>query len=67
MSEVNYDEDRFADANKALSALVNDDDFPDGPVERVEVSFMANGEVSWRVWEPRAEEARQGFYSAEQF
>lgn len=56
-------EDRYPSAHRAIQAVINADDFPEGPVERIEVYCLASGEATWRVWEARAEEAVGGHLS----
>jgi hypothetical protein len=48
--------DRHRSAAKVLHEIQRHEDFPKGPVERIEIHILASGEVTWRVWEPRAEE-----------
>lgn len=59
-------EDRYPSAHHALHAVINADDFPEGPVERIEVYCLASGEATWRVWEARAEEPQGGHLSEEE-
>jgi hypothetical protein len=55
VTEPNGREDRFRPLPDALEDLLQAEDFPHGQVERFELYFHASGEVSWRVWTPRAE------------
>jgi len=49
--------DRYPDFADVLAALQEAEDLPDGPLERVEITTLASGEATCRVWTPRAEEA----------
>jgi len=64
MTEANTDEDRYLDAATALQKIVAADDFPQGQVERIEVTMLASGECTWRVWPARAEEPVGGYIAA---
>jgi hypothetical protein len=61
---VDPESDRYPDAKKIVARVFDEEDYPDGPVERIEVTLLANGEATWRVWAARAEEARGGFYAS---
>lgn len=58
--------DRFPSARKALHALQQHDDFPKGPVERIEINLVASGEATYRIWEPRADEPVGGLLTRDQ-
>lgn len=58
--------DRYPDINEVLRAISQHDDFPTGPVERIEINTFANGDATWRVFEPRSEEPVGGFYTSAQ-
>ena len=53
--------DRYPDINEVIVAAQQDEDFPEGPVERFEVTALASGEGTWRVWPARAEEPIGGY------
>jgi len=36
-------------------------ELPNGPVERLEITTLASGEATYRVWEPRADEPIGGY------
>lgn len=57
--------DRFLEARDAVDRVVNEDDFPAGPFERLEIHAHGSGDVTWRVWTPRAEEPVGGFVAAD--
>lgn len=59
--KVDPETDRYPTFDQAIKAVKEHDDFPDGPVERVEIVCHASGEASWRIYTPRAEEPRIGF------
>jgi hypothetical protein len=54
--DFNPNEDRYPSLRKVLHAVANHSDLPSGPVERVEVTTLASGEATARVWTARAEE-----------
>jgi hypothetical protein len=64
---VDTDSDRFVDVSDAIAAVTADEDFPQGPVERIEVRCHGSGEVTWRAWTPRAEDAVGGYFTSEHF
>jgi hypothetical protein len=51
------DSDRYPQLAEAFRALLQSDRIPDGPVERIEVTCLANGDITGRVWPPRAVES----------
>lgn len=61
VSDLETDADRHASVLKALQKLREQEDFPETGVERLEVYFHASGEVTWRAWEPRADEPVGGY------
>jgi hypothetical protein len=60
----NPDEDRFQSLSDAISSAREHEDFPTGQVEKFEIVCHASGEVTWRVWAPRAEEPLGGYVPA---
>lgn len=48
--------DRYPNIYDLLSNLQAHADLPNGPIERIEVTCLANGEGNCRWWTPRAEE-----------
>jgi hypothetical protein len=54
-------QDRYPDINAVLPLVFEEEDFPVGPIERFEVTLLASGEATARVWPARAEEP-VGFY-----
>lgn len=53
--------DRYRDMRDVFERVISDDDFPTGEVERLELVCHASGDVTWRVWTPRAEEPIGGY------
>jgi hypothetical protein len=41
--------------------MLDEAEFPDAPIERMEVTTLASGEASWRIFRARAEEAELGY------
>ena len=60
-SDFDPDADRYPSLDRVIQALKDDVDIPDGPVERVEMTFLASGEATYRVWTARAEEPAGGY------
>lgn len=54
--EFDHNVDRYPDLDRALAWAMQHEDFPHGPVERLEVTCLASNEATWRVWPARAEE-----------
>lgn len=48
--------DRYPKLKKVLSDLQQSDEIPDVPIDRLEVTTLANGEANARWWTARAEE-----------
>jgi len=61
--KVDHDADRYASAKRAVGAVLADGEFPEGPVERIELTLLASGEVTWRAWPARAADPVGGYYS----
>jgi hypothetical protein len=53
--------DKYPKLKKILAELVQADDIPDVPIERLELTTLANGDATYRYWEARAEESEGGF------
>lgn len=64
-SSTDTDSDRYPDAVTALRRIAGEAELPKGPVERIEATFLANGDCTYRVWEARSEEAAGGFIPVE--
>jgi hypothetical protein len=62
--DFDHNVDRYPTVAEALRKVINDPNFEGGVVERVDVRVQANGEVTYRYWEPRAEEPGVGFIPA---
>lgn len=60
-TKIDPDKDRHRSASDAIEAVLQHEDFPKGPVERVEIMCHASGDVTWRIWTPRAVEPLGGF------
>lgn len=59
--KFNHNVDRYPEFNQAMRRIIQEADIPDGPIERVEVTFLASGEATYRVWQARAEESEGGY------
>jgi hypothetical protein len=60
---TNTDEDRYPSIRKVVHKVLDEDDFPEGAVERLEVTCLASGEATWRVWRPREDDHLGGYYA----
>lgn len=56
------DIDRYRDITKVINEVLNEEDFPRGDIERLEITCLANGEATWRVWAARADDPVGGTY-----
>jgi hypothetical protein len=63
MVAFNPDQGNYLSPRKVLHAIVEEEDFPKGDVQRIEVAFQASGEVAWRVWAVGAEFPVGGVYA----
>jgi hypothetical protein len=43
-----------------MRRILQEAEIEDVPIERLEVNFLASGEVTYRYWAPRAEEPEGG-------
>jgi hypothetical protein len=53
--------DRYPEFGPAMRRIVAEAEIPDGPIERIEVTFLADGSATYRVWAPRADESDGGY------
>jgi hypothetical protein len=65
-TKIDTDKDRHPDFVKAMRTILQGADLPDGPVERIEAFFHADGSCTYRVWEPRAENSEGGYISPDE-
>jgi hypothetical protein len=56
-----HNADRYPDFNRAMRRIIEEAEIPDGPIERMEINFLASGECTYRVWAPRADESEGGY------
>lgn len=59
--QLDTDKDRYPTATEGLRRVVSEANLPEGPIEYLEVRFMADGSATYRVWTPRAEEPDGGY------
>lgn len=62
MQERDTDQDHYPDLTAVFQKVLAEDDFPEGAIERIEVTGLASGEATWRVWPARSEEHVGGYY-----
>ena len=58
---MDTDKDLYRTPEQALRAVIREEDFPSDPVDRIEVHFLASGELTWRAWPARADEPIGGY------
>jgi hypothetical protein len=58
---IDTDADRYPEFGQGMRRIIAEANIPDGPIERLEVTFLANGEATYRVWPARAEEPEGGW------
>jgi hypothetical protein len=58
--ETDFNSDRYPDVYNVLRRILQNEPFPKGPIERLEVTTLANGEANWRVTPARAEVTEGG-------
>jgi hypothetical protein len=59
--QVDTDTDRYPDLKGVVASILDDPNLPQGPVERLEVTCLASGEATYRVWAARAEDPEGGY------
>jgi hypothetical protein len=63
-NEIDPNTDRYPSLTTVIDIALQDEDFPQGDVERFEVTLLASGEATYRVWAVRAEEPVGGYIRA---
>lgn len=53
--------DKYPTARKGIQRVLDEGEIPNGSIERLEVTFLADGSATYRVWTPRAEEPDGGY------
>jgi hypothetical protein len=53
--------DRYPTAVDGLRRIISEANLPEGPIEFLQVEFLASGEVVYTMREPRADEADGGY------
>lgn len=53
--------DRYPNFFDVLRRVMDETELPDAPIERLEVTCLASGEATYRVWEARAVEPDGGY------
>lgn len=59
--DYDHNADHYPDAVTGLRRVIQEADLPDGPIEYLEVAWLANGSGTYRVRAPRAEETQGGY------
>lgn len=63
-ASIDTNKDRYPTVEKVFAKVVQRLDQPKAPIERVEVTCLASGEATYRVWLARAEEPDAGYLPA---
>lgn len=58
--------DRYPNIEDVFAKVVQRLENPEAPVERLEVTSLASGEATYRVWTARAEEPETGYLPADE-
>jgi hypothetical protein len=61
VAEENAGEDRYPDIREVLQDVLNDPDFPEGPVDRIDIMCLGTGEATYRVWPAHSDEHLSGY------
>jgi hypothetical protein len=64
-ADFDPDSDRYPDLSDVLRRIIASDALPSGPIERLEVTCLAGGEATCRVWPARASEPEGMYLEAE--
>lgn len=59
--EFDHNVDRYPNLSQVLTRIQQEPEIPKEGVERVEVTCLASGEATYRVWAARAEEPVGGY------
>lgn len=60
--EFDPNQDRYPDIMDVIRFALKSEDFPEGDIERLEITLLANGEGTFRCWAARSEEPVGGVY-----
>ena len=63
MEETPATQDRYPSLDKVIDEVFDAEDFPEGPIERFEITCLASGDATYRVWPARAEEPESGYFA----
>lgn len=63
LAEFDPDRDYYPDLNTVIQSAFGHEDWPTGKIERFEVTCLANGQGTWRVWPARGDEFVGGVYT----
>jgi hypothetical protein len=63
VAETDFDQDRYPDIHDVVAKVFAAENFPLGPVGRLEVTCQASGEATWRAYPPRADEPESGYFA----
>lgn len=59
--QIDTDQDRYPELIDVVNTVLEDPNVGGGPVERVEITCLASGEATYRIWPARAEEPELGY------
>lgn len=60
-AEIDPNVDRYPNFVQGMRRILQEADIDDRPIERLEVTFLASGEATYRVWEPRSDDYEGGY------
>lgn len=66
MVEIDTDQDRYPDMRGLVQRVTSEPNFPDGDIDRIEITALGNGDATWRVWPAKSEEPVGGVFTADQ-
>jgi hypothetical protein len=61
---LDTDQDRYPDMREVVQRVTKESSFPEGDIDRIEVTALSNGEATWRVWPAKSDEPVGGVYSS---
>jgi hypothetical protein len=61
MTEEEFPPDNYPGIREVFDRVLDQDELPEGDIERVEVTCLASGEATYKVWAARAEEPATGY------
>lgn len=60
-SSIDTEQDRYPPIRKVIEYALSIEDWPEGDIELFQVSGLASGEATYRVWPAKADEPVSGY------